>query len=66
MSILTITRSIFMNCQSVERLKKDRKETLHYRRKLLQKGKNAIAARMMKKITRMDQHIADMQQVINS
>ncbi len=55
-----------MNCQSVERLKKDRKETLHYRRKLLQKGKNAIAARMMKKITRMDQHIADMQQVINS
>lgn len=55
-----------MNCQSVERLKKDRKETLHYRRKLLKKGKNAIAARMMKKITKMDQHIADMQQVINS
>lgn len=55
-----------MNCQSVERLKKDRKETLYYHRKLLQKGKNAIAARLMKKVARMDQDIADMKQVINS
>ena len=48
-----------MNCQSVERLKRDRKETLHYRKKLLKKGKDVLAAKMLKKVSYIDQHLSD-------
>jgi len=52
-----------MNCQSVERLKRDRKETLHYRKKLLKKGKDVLAAKMLKKVSYIDQHLSDMQAI---
>lgn len=52
-----------MNCQSVERLKRDRKETLHYRKKLLKKGKDVLAAKMLKKVSYIDQHLSDMEAI---
>lgn len=54
---------MLMNCQSVERLKRDRKETLHYRKKLLKKGKDVLAAKMLKKVSYIDQHLSDMQAI---
>ena len=50
-----------MNCQSIERLKRDRKETLHYRKKLLKKGKDVLASKMLKKVAFIDQHLSDIQ-----
>lgn len=52
-----------MNCQSIERLKRDKKETLHYRKKLLKKGKTVLAAKMLKKASYIDQHLSDMQAI---
>lgn len=54
---------MLMNCQSVERLKRDRKETLHYRKKLLKKGKDVLAAKMLKKVSYIDQHLSDMEAI---
>ena len=48
---------------NVERLKKDKNETLHYRTKLLKQGKNTLAAKMLKKIYYIDQHLAEMESV---
>lgn len=38
-----------MSLNSVERLKKDYNETLHYRKRLLKKGKDIQAYRMQRK-----------------
>lgn len=54
---------MLMNCQSIERLKRDKKETLHYRKKLLKKGKTILAAKMLKKADYIDQHLTDMQAI---
>tara|TARA_B100000902_G_scaffold362852_1_gene381457 strand:+ start:851 stop:1063 length:213 start_codon:yes stop_codon:yes gene_type:complete len=62
-SILTTLRKMLMNCQSIERLKRDKKETLHYRKKLLKKGKTVLAAKMLKKASYIDQHLSDMQAI---
>lgn len=59
-SILTTLRNMLMNCQSIERLKRDKKETLHYRKKLLKKGKDVLAAKMLKKASYIDQHLTEM------
>lgn len=38
-----------MACQEIERLKRDRNETLHYRIRLLKKGKSDLAYKMQRK-----------------
>ena len=62
-SILTTLRKMLMNCQSIERLKRDKKETLHYQKKLLKKGKTVLAAKMLKKVSYIEQHLSDMQSI---
>ena len=52
-----------MNCLSIERLKRDRKETLHYRRKLLNRGKDVLAKRMTQKLAKIDEHIFEMKAI---
>jgi len=44
-----------MRLQEIERLKKDRNETSHYREKLLKKGKSDKAFKMQKKIEYLDE-----------
>ena len=63
LSIKTIMRIMLMNCLSIERLKRDRKETLHYRRKLLNKGKDVLAKRMTQKLAKIDEHIFEMKAI---
>ena len=60
----TTMREKLMNCLSIERLKRDRKEALHYRRKLLNKGKDVLARRMTKKLAKIDEHLIEMKSII--
>ncbi len=46
-----------MNCQEIERLKRDRNETLNYRKKLLKKGKEVLAYKMQKKVDYINETI---------
>jgi hypothetical protein len=50
-----------MNCQEIERLKRDRNETVNYRRKLLKKGKEVLAYKMQKKVDYITETIKFMQ-----
>ncbi len=52
-----------MNCLSIERLKRDRKETLHYRRKLLNRGKDLLAKRMTHKLAKIDEHLFELEAI---
>tara|TARA_B100001057_G_scaffold500761_1_gene617655 strand:+ start:1766 stop:1975 length:210 start_codon:yes stop_codon:yes gene_type:complete len=63
-SILTTMREKLMNCLSIERLKRDRKEALHYRRKLRNKGKDVLASKMTKKLAKIDEHLFEMKTII--
>lgn len=49
-----------MRLQEIERLKKDRNETSHYREKLLKKGKSDKAFKMQKKIEYLDEYIENL------
>jgi len=45
----------------IERLKKDKNETLYYRKRLIKKGKDVKAYKMAKKIEHLDYHISQME-----
>jgi uncharacterized protein YoxC len=60
MIVITLITNIgkaFMNCQEIERLKKDRNEILHYRKNLLKKGKETLAYKMQRKAEYIDETI---------
>jgi len=59
--LITNIRNALMNCQEIERLKRDRNETLNYRRKLLKKGKDVLAYKMQKKVDYITETIKYMQ-----
>ena len=59
--LITNIRNAFMNCQEIERLKRDRNETVNYRRKLLKKGKDVLAYKMQKKVDYITEAIKFMQ-----
>tara|TARA_Y100001937_G_scaffold3173_1_gene4113 strand:- start:1124 stop:1333 length:210 start_codon:yes stop_codon:yes gene_type:complete len=63
LSILTSIGEKLMNCLSIERLKRDRKETLHYRRKLLNRGKDLLAKRMTHKLAKIDEHLFELEAI---
>tara|TARA_B100001057_G_scaffold105067_1_gene102537 strand:+ start:3234 stop:3398 length:165 start_codon:yes stop_codon:yes gene_type:complete len=52
-----------MSLQKLERLKKDKKEAIYYRKRLMEKGKSVLAYKMEKKIAYMEQHINDMVEI---
>jgi len=49
-----------MRLTEIERLKRDRNETMHYQRRLAKKGKETHVYRLQKKIEYISEHIQEL------
>lgn len=50
-----------MICTQIERLKKDKKEALYYRKRLIKRGKDTLAYKMQRKIEYLSRYIDQME-----
>ena len=60
-SISTFIRKVLMICTQIERLKRDKKEALYYRKRLIKRGKDTLAYKMQVKIEYLTNHINQME-----
>jgi len=60
-SISTFIRKVLMICTQIERLKRDKKEALYYRKRLIKRGKDTLAYKMQRKIEYLSKHIDQME-----